>query len=160
MKNLKKYGNEKAAAAASAASAATAATADSTHNSNVQDTEDGVKFINDQVLNATATPMTGSAKIMADQAAGMMLEDMRGFVQGMEQLVTVGMGQAIAQVLAGNPNGAKAVEQLTYVLSNLATYAINIGAAAAFVESDSSTSLPTLATPPTPPATPPAPVSH
>ncbi|MDH6250314.1 hypothetical protein M2347_000041 [Chryseobacterium sp. H1D6B] len=49
--------------------------------------EDAVVFVNSEVLAPpAASPMTGAAKIMIDQSAGMMVQDLQSFLKGFEQL--------------------------------------------------------------------------
>lgn len=97
--------------------------------------EKAVKFVNKTVLNSKVQGMQGSSKTLADQASAMMIQDMRAFVQGNEQLITAGMGKAIALMVdpATTEKGVKAAEALTKVMQDLSKFATTIGTSASSV---------------------------
>ncbi len=104
-----------------------------------------VEFINQQVLQPDVKPIMGTSKVMADQAAAMMIQDVETFLQGNEQMMTVAAGAAIALVLAGDENGEKTLTQLGNWLVTINTYAAGVGVtateiAATFGVSDSGVS--------------------
>ena len=87
---------------------------------------DSVVFINNQVLKPDAKPMSGIAKPMADQAAAMMIQDMRSFLQGTEQVLTIAIARALNKVVeTDGADGSKALaiceELLTKKLPEFAT---------------------------------------
>ena len=97
-------------------------------------TENAVTFINDTVLNPSVTPMTGTGQTMTDQAAAMMFQDLRAFMQGNEQLLTAAFGKAVA--LAVDPattteaqNVMTALEQIMTDLTLFASDVVIIGQA-------------------------------
>ena len=100
----------------------------------MQDIKGAVKFINRQVLKPEVKPITGTAKTMADQAAAMMIEDMRSFLQGTEQILTAALAKAAAQALNPDPTiaatGQAALASLSTVLGDLPVFAQGIGDAA------------------------------
>jgi tellurite resistance protein len=94
-------------------------------------------FINEQVLNQTVTPMTGSAKPLADQAAAMMIQDMRSFLQGTEQMMFMAISKAAAQVLKTDGlEGKNALNIFKEVLKDLPEFAEKIGGAAALISKE------------------------
>lgn len=58
--------------------------------------KDAVVFTESKIQNPEISPNYVSAKALADQSAGMMLQDMRTFLQTNEQVITIGIGKAIA----------------------------------------------------------------
>jgi hypothetical protein len=94
--------------------------------------QQNVAFINQQVLHPVSKPMDGGSKMIADQAAALMVEDMRSFLQGCEQILTVAMAKAAA--LATNPatvsEGTVAIQSVTTAMAALPTYATNIAGSA------------------------------
>ncbi len=94
--------------------------------------QQNVAFINQQVLQPVSKPMDGGSKMIADQAAALMVEDMRSFLQGCEQILTVAMAKAAA--LATNPatvsEGTVAIQSVTTAMAALPTYATNIAGSA------------------------------
>ncbi len=94
--------------------------------------QNAVEFTETKVLQAEAKPMIGTSKAMADQAAAMMVQDMRAFLQGSEQVITMGTAKAIALLMdpATQPTGEKALKAIEQLMTVLPTYATDIGTAA------------------------------
>ena len=70
----------------------------------------------------------GTLKPMADQAAAMMVEDTRTFMQGMEQILTMAFAKASSMVLEGEQEqGAAAIATFTALMQNLPVFAQRVG---------------------------------
>ena len=84
-----------------------------------------------EVLGALESPL-------ADQAAVMMLEDMRGYMQGSEQLVLAASGQAMALLLdpATQQTGKDALTALGDWQTQLTTFAGNVTTTANTIKGD------------------------
>jgi hypothetical protein len=99
-----------------------------------------VIFINDQVLNAKAEPFTGSAKLIADQAAAMMLQDVRGFMQGSQQIYMLATAKAISKTLSQDPTvraaGTEALTQIFRTQTELTKFSANVGTIAGKITHD------------------------
>ncbi|MDR6514461.1 hypothetical protein [Chryseobacterium camelliae] len=62
--------------------------------------EQTVQFINAEVLAPpTASPMSGMAKVMIDQSAGMMVQDLQSFLKGFEQLGLIALSRLANNLL-------------------------------------------------------------
>lgn len=94
--------------------------------------QQNVAFINQQVLQSVSKPIDGGSKMIADQAAALMVEDMRSFLQGCEQILTVAMAKAAA--LATNQatvaEGTVAIQSVITAMAALPTYATKIAGSA------------------------------
>ncbi|MEO0404594.1 MAG: hypothetical protein AAF193_06960 [Bacteroidota bacterium] len=94
------------------------------------------------MLRPKVKPFKGSAKVMADQAAAMMIQDARSFLQSNEQIFTVAMAQAAKLLLETQTQqtGTDAMVALNSALLNLSNYASVIGKTASEItyEFDSS----------------------
>ena len=99
-----------------------------------------VEFINEQVLHPDATSFEGTSKLVADQGAAMMIQDMRGFLQGSEQVFMLATAKAIKKTLSMNPiereAGKEALEQILMCQSKLGVFAGEIGQAAGQIIKD------------------------
>ncbi|MGB5687348.1 MAG: hypothetical protein WBM35_16180 [Candidatus Electrothrix sp.] len=92
-----------------------------------------VEFINKQVLDATAAGdmTTALAKPLADQAAAMMLQDMRSYLQSSEQILASAMAKALEQMLSSDgAKGSKTLEQCEKLMVKLPEYAAKIASTA------------------------------
>ncbi|WDE08824.1 hypothetical protein SG34_033570 [Thalassomonas viridans] len=107
-------------------------------NQGIQTTQDAVEFINQQVLQPDIKPIQGTAKPMVDQAAAMMVQDMRSFIQSNEQMMTIALAKAAK--LATNEltvkEGKTAIETITSAIGQLPAYATAIGSAASQIVND------------------------
>lgn len=93
--------------------------------------KDSTKFINEQVLKPSSEPLTGTAKPLADQAAAMMLQDVRGFLQGTEQLLTIAIAKALADIEKTNGlKGTVALEKCESLMKTLPTFASDVNKSA------------------------------
>ena len=97
-------------------------------------TEQEVEFINAEVLSPNVTPMIGSSKPLADQAAAMMIQDTQSFLQSNEQVLTIAIAKAAAMMLSPDPltaeAGQNALNAYSIFLTSLATYSGTVGATA------------------------------
>ena len=84
-----------------------------------------------EVLDAIENPL-------ADQAAVMMLEDLRGYMQGSEQLVLAASGQAMALLLSPETQdtGKKALQELATWQASLITFSGSVTDTASTIKSD------------------------
>ncbi len=110
-------------------------TTDFTPTPGMQQVQNAIEFVETHVLQPDVKPMQGTAKLMADQAAAMMIQDMRSFLQGNEQFLTLAAAKAIAMILEGNPNGEIALTQIEGFMDKLPLYATAIGTAASGIVS-------------------------
>jgi len=102
------------------------------------------KFINKEVLknlqiptnqgSATSSIPYGMAKPMADQTSALMLEDMRVFLQGTEQVLMIAVSKALSQVIeTDGAEGTIALNQCESLMEKLPQFAIGISNAAVTV---------------------------
>ena len=84
-----------------------------------------------EVLGALESPL-------ADQAAVMMLEDLRGYMQGSEQLVLAASGQAMALLLdpATQDTGKTALKELAAWQASLITFSGSVTDTASTIKTD------------------------
>lgn len=105
-----------------------------------EDVDPSVMFINDQVLNAKAEPFTGSAKLIADQAAAMMIQDVRGFMQGSQQIYMLATAKALSKTLSQNPleraAGKDALKQIFKTQTELTKFTGKVGNVAGKITHD------------------------
>lgn len=98
--------------------------------------EQAVAFTNAQVLDPTAglsgspksAGMDVGGKALADQAVGMMVQDLRGFVQSMEMILVVAAAKAIEKMLGGPEGGAAAATHVTALMRELPAFAAGMSA--------------------------------
>lgn len=97
-----------------------------------------VDYINQTVLGVNSDPYLGMSNALVDQAAGMMVQDMRGFLQGSEQLLMAGYGKAVAYIVDPNTTvqGAEMSVALTAIMAELALYSAAIGKTASGLITD------------------------
>jgi hypothetical protein len=71
--------------------------------------EKSVQFVNAEVLSPpTASPMGGVAKVMIEQSAGMMVQDLQSFLKGFEQVGLIALSRLANNLLTyGSPSGPK-----------------------------------------------------
>jgi len=94
---------------------------------------------NQAQLTAQAGEVMGALENpVADQAAVMMLEDLRGFMQGSEQLVLAASGQAMAMLLnpATQETAKTALEELATWQGKLTEFATNVTDNASTIKGD------------------------
>ena len=105
--------------------------------SGMTETENAVKFINNEVLNPSVTPIKGTAKPMVDQAAAMMVQDAQSFLHGNEQILTVALAKAAGMATNEDPViaaiGVTAMASITTTLETLPTFSTAVGASAATI---------------------------
>lgn len=99
--------------------------------------QQNVEFINQQVLQPINQPMDTGSRLIAEQAAALMVEDMRSFLQGCEQILTIAMAQAakLATNEATVAQGTVAITSVTQAMAALPTYATNIATSAGCIVS-------------------------
>lgn len=107
-------------------------------SSGLQAVEGAVDYVNKTVLSSQVTGMTGTSQTLADQAAAMMIQDVRAFMQGNEQLITAGMGKAISYVVdpATTKKGEDMIKALSTAMKDLTTFAGEVAKAASGVLQD------------------------
>jgi hypothetical protein len=68
--------------------------------------EKSVQFVNAEVLSPpTASPMGGVAKVMIEQSAGMMVQDLQSFLKGFEQVGLIALSRLANNLLTyGSPS--------------------------------------------------------
>lgn len=103
--------------------------------------EHTVQFVNQEVLNATITPMNGMAKPMVNQAAAMMVQDVQTFLQGNEQILTVAIAKAISYTLdssdpAKQAAGTATIGIITGLLTSLNEFSASVGETATTIASE------------------------
>ena len=101
----------------------------------MQMVQNAIEFVSEHVLQPDVKPMTNTSKLMADQAAAMMIQDMRGFLQGSEQFLLAAIAKAVAMTMSPNPEerqrGTDALEKLKSLLTEtLPKFADAIGESA------------------------------
>jgi|GEM_PF-3550334 len=98
--------------------------------------EQAVAFTNAQVLDPTAG-LSGTIKLtgmdvggmeLADQAVGMMVQDLRGFLQSMEMILVVAAAKVIEKLLGTPEGGAAAAQHVTDLMRELPAFAAAIKA--------------------------------
>lgn len=99
--------------------------------------ENAVKFINNEVLTPSVTPIVGTAKPLVDQAAAMMIQDAQSFLHGNEQILTVALAKASAMALdpATAATGNAALVSLTALLEKLPVFSTAVGVSATAIVS-------------------------
>jgi hypothetical protein len=81
--------------------------------------------------------MSSTANLIADQSAAMMIEDMRTFVQGNEQVLMIAIAKCLAQIVeTDGAKGTMALTQCEDFMTYLTTYVTKIGAAAGGISAD------------------------
>ncbi len=100
-------------------------------SSGLQVVEETVKFVNGEVLAPPKTDLMNMAKPIADQAAAMMIQDMRGFLQGTEQILTVAIARALNQILESDGLiGTTALNKCEELMTKLPVFASEISESA------------------------------
>lgn len=98
---------------------------------------DAVQFTNREVLDPPAGTIPDmGAKALADQAAAMMIQDMRSYLQSTEMVLIPATAKAIAQILNDEPSGAVALAAIETLMEKLPAYATGIAEAAGNVTKD------------------------
>ena len=92
---------------------------------------DAVSYTNKAVLSPPQeTDLQMGAKTLADQSAAMLLEDVRAFAQGIEQILIPATAQALAKALADDEKPLKAIEgympKLAEFVGKMTDQAVNI----------------------------------
>ena len=106
--------------------------------------QDSLKFTDDRVLKADIVPAAATGKILADQAAGMLMQDVESFSQGMMQIATAAISKVTAEIIATDgAQGETALTQITQTLGELPTFITDMATAAQSIEGSFSSSKPT-----------------
>ena len=118
----------------------------STASLGLQQAEDAVTFIQQKVLNPSGPSNLNFAKPIADQAAAMMVQDLRSFLQGTEQILMVALAKAAALTLAEptQETGTQAIQDLTKIMTELPKFVKGIGTEASTLASNFGKKSPTL----------------
>lgn len=97
--------------------------------------QNGVSFTNQEVLSPVCNPMKASGKILADQAAGMMMQDVTSFSQGIMQIMTAAIAKATAEVVATDgQKGKEALATLSPALAKLPSFISLMASSAQTIE--------------------------
>ncbi|WP_439635630.1 hypothetical protein [Oceanicaulis sp.] len=102
------------------------------------DVQKAVAFNQAQLTAQTGEVLAALENPVADQAAVMMLEDLRGYMQGSEQLVLAASGQAMALLLdpATQDTGKKALQELVTWQTSLITFSTGVTSTASSIKGD------------------------
>ncbi|WP_430430658.1 hypothetical protein [Oceanicaulis sp.] len=102
------------------------------------DVQKAVAFNQAQLTAQTGEVLSALENPVADQAAVMMLEDLRGYMQGSEQLVLAASGQAMALLLdpATQDTGKKALQELATWQASLITFSGSVTTTASTIKGD------------------------
>jgi hypothetical protein len=102
------------------------------------DVQKAVAFNQAQLTAQTGEVLAALENPVADQAAVMMLEDLRGYMQGSEQLVLAASGQAMALLLdpATQDTGKKALQELATWQTSLITFSSGVTSTASSIKGD------------------------
>ncbi|MFK7796597.1 MAG: hypothetical protein AB8E82_04025 [Aureispira sp.] len=101
-------------------------------------TKDAVEFVNAQVLQTKVTNSGFSAHPLVDQATAMMVQDVRTFLQGSEQMTMAALGKAMGMAVSSDPTeqaaGLAAIATIGNLMKNLSTAAAEIGSTASSIK--------------------------
>lgn len=102
------------------------------------DIQKAVSFNQAQLTAQTGEVLGTLESPLADQAAVMMLEDLRGYMQGSEQLVLAASGQAMALLLdpATQDTGKTALQELATWQASLITFSGSVTDTANTIKTD------------------------
>jgi hypothetical protein len=87
--------------------------------------QQAVAFTNAQLLDAPAGLELGGGALV-DQAAGMMVQDLRGFLQSMEMLLLAAAAKGIEKSLDDDPAGARTLDHVRALMTDLPAFASGI----------------------------------
>lgn len=100
-----------------------------------------INFSNNAVLKADFSPMTGTGKLLAEQAAGMMMQDVTSFSQGLMQIATAAIAKATAEIIATDgEKGKKSLTEINTALAELPKFVTKMADAAKHIDDDFSNS--------------------
>ena len=102
------------------------------------DVQKAVAFNQAQLTAQTGEVLSALENPVADQAAVMMLEDVRGYMQGSEQLLLAASGQALALLVdpLTQSEGQTALEQIAIWQANITTFADAVTSTASTIKED------------------------
>ncbi len=99
--------------------------------------QNAVEFTNESVLQPDVKPINATAKMLADQAAAMLIQDARSYLQGNEQILTMATAKALALILSGEiAKGTAAMAAITTLQVALPTFAAAIGTTATAIATE------------------------
>jgi hypothetical protein len=104
----------------------------------LQEVLDTVTQVQAKVLQPLPVTYANLAKPMADQAAGMMVQDLSTFLHGTEQIMMVAIAKAAAMMLIPptQETGIKAMKHLQELMLDLPKFAKGIGDEAAAISKE------------------------
>lgn len=99
------------------------------------ESSDSFQAVNQQLLQTNPQLASAASRLMANQTAALMLEDMRCFLQGSEQLLFVALAKAahLATEETTTEQGKAALSAVTDALQGLTGFARELTAAASAV---------------------------
>jgi hypothetical protein len=102
------------------------------------DVQKAVAFNQAQLTAQTGEVLSALENPVADQAAVMMLEDVRGYMQGSEQLLLAASGQALALLVdpLTQSEGQTALEQIAIWQTKITTFADAVTTTASTIKGD------------------------
>ena len=102
------------------------------------DVQKAVAFNQAQLTAQTGEVLSALENPVADQAAVMMLEDVRGYMQGSEQLLLAASGKALALLVdpLTQSEGQTALEQIAIWQANITTFADAVTTTASTIKGD------------------------
>lgn len=99
------------------------------------ESSDSFQAVNQQLLQTNPQLAAAASRLMANQTAALMLEDMRCFLQGSEQVLLVALAKAarLATEETSTEQGKAALNAVTDALQGLTGFARELTAAASAV---------------------------
>lgn len=96
--------------------------------------QEAVRFTNNAVLDPTAhlsgtilpTGMDVGANALADQAAAMMIEDVRSFLQSMEMIMVPAAARALSETLQNEPGGELTIGAISTLMADITGFASSV----------------------------------
>ncbi|MFV0302507.1 MAG: hypothetical protein ACK5IP_16835 [Paracoccus sp. (in: a-proteobacteria)] len=96
-----------------------------------------VEWLNGQVLAPAKSAPPDFSAPYADQVAAMLLEDMRAYLQGTEQVLVVATARSLDLILQDNPAGEQGLKAVGTMMKELPSYAGAIAGVYADILKDS-----------------------
>ena len=94
--------------------------------SDTNDPAEEMEALDGEVLDFASVTPPPFATPIAEQSAALMVEDVRAYLQGSEQIIMAAMGQAFAQILAGDDtNGTNCLTAITTAVGTINTFTTN-----------------------------------
>ncbi|MBL4693638.1 MAG: hypothetical protein JKY92_09960 [Magnetovibrio sp.] len=115
-------------------------TADDSDQDVVADVEPfdpSVNFINSTVLDAKSGLDINMGSQIANQSAGMMIEDMRAFIQGNQQILNIAIAECLKKIVESDgANGNTALKDCTAFMTDMTVYIGELSSKAGAISKD------------------------